>query len=105
MLTDLVSLVRVALHPEDELVPYPELVRERFRAWLLAQENAGRVFTPEQLLWLERIADHVAASLGISTDDFSYTPFVEAGGLGKAGEVFGEELGPLLEELNQVLVT
>ena len=104
VLTDLVSLVRVALHPEDELVPYPDLVRERFRAWLLAQENAGRVFAPEQLLWLERIADHVAASLGISTDDFSYTPFVEAGGLGKAGEVFGEELGPLLEELNEVLV-
>jgi type I restriction enzyme R subunit len=105
VLTDLVSLVRVALHHEDELVPYPELVRERFRAWLLAQENAGRIFTPEQLLWLERIAEHVAASLGISTDDFSYTPFVEAGGLGKASEVFGAEFGPLLDELNEVLVT
>jgi type I restriction enzyme R subunit len=105
VLTDLVSLVRVALHQEDELVPYPELVRERFRAWLLAQENTGRLFTPEQLVWLERIAEHVAASLGISADDFSYTPFVEAGGLGKAGEVFGSELGPLLDELNEVLVT
>jgi type I restriction enzyme R subunit len=105
VLTDLVSLVRVALHQEDELVPYPELVRERFRAWLLAQENAGRVFTPEQLAWLERIRDHVAASLGISAEDFSYTPFVEAGGLGKAAEVFGDDLGALLEELNEVLVT
>ena len=71
VLTDLVSLVRVALHQEDELVPYPELVRERYRAWLLQQENAGRVFTPEQLAWLERIRDHVAASLGISADDFA----------------------------------
>jgi type I restriction enzyme R subunit len=105
VLTDLVSLVRVAMQPDEELVPYPELVHERFRAWLLAQENAGRVFTPEQLVWLERIAEHVAASLGISTDDFSYTPFVEAGGLGKAAEVFGEDFGPLLDELNEVLVT
>jgi type I restriction enzyme R subunit len=71
----------------------------------LAQENAGRVFSPEQLVWLERITEHVAASLGISTDDFSYTPFVEAGGLGKAAEVFGEDFGPLLDELNEVLVT
>ena len=105
VLTDLVSLVRVALHHEDELVPYPDLVHERFRAWLLAQENAGRVFTPEQLVWLERIAEHVAASLGISADDFSYVPFVGMGGLGKAGEVFGDDLGPLLDELNEVLVT
>ena len=105
VLTDLVSLVRVALHQEDELVPYPELVRERYRAWLLSQENAGRVFTQDQLLWLERIRDHVAASLGISVDDFGYTPFVESGGLGRAAQVFGDDLGPLLEELNEVLVT
>nr|MBA3380308.1 DEAD/DEAH box helicase family protein [Actinomycetota bacterium] len=105
VLTDLVSLVRVALHQEDELVPYPEIVRERFRAWLLAQENAGRVFTAEQLAWLEKIRDHVAASLGISTEDFDYTPFREAGGLGKAAAVFGDDLGPLLGELNEVLVT
>ncbi|CAN5165020.1 type I restriction-modification enzyme R subunit C-terminal domain-containing protein [soil metagenome] len=105
VLTDLVSLVRVALHQEDELVPYPELVRERYRAWLLSQENARRVFTAEQHAWLERIRDHVAASLGISTEDFDYTPFREAGGLGKAAQVFGDDLGPLLEELNEVLVT
>ncbi len=104
VLADLVSLVRVAIHQEDELVPYPELVRERFRAWLLSQQNAGRAFTPEQLEWLERIRDHVATSLGITRDDFSYTPFVEAGGLGRAAQVFGDDLGPLLEELNEALV-
>jgi type I restriction enzyme R subunit len=103
VLTDLVSLVRVALHQEDELVGYPDRVRERYHAWLLAQENAGRTFTGEQLAWLERIRDHVAAALAITTDDFGYTPFVEAGGLGKAAQVFGDALGPLLEELNEVL--
>ncbi|MBA3402879.1 MAG: restriction endonuclease subunit R, partial [Actinobacteria bacterium] len=103
VLTDLVSLVRVALHEEDELVSYPDVVRERYRAWLLSQENAGHLFTPEQLAWLERIRDHVSASLGITVDDFEYTPFREAGGLGKAAQVFGDNLGPLLDELNEVL--
>ena len=103
VLTDLVSLVRFALQQDDELVPYPELVRERFQAWLLQQENAGATFTAEQLAWLERIRDHVAASLGITADDFDYTPFVEQGGLGKAYELFGEELSPLLDELNEAL--
>ena len=103
VLTDLVSLVRVALHQEDELVPYPDLVRERYRAWLLQQENVGRVFTVEQLAWLDRIRDHVAAALAITTDDFGYTPFVEAGGLGRAAQVFGDDLGPLLQEINEVL--
>jgi type I restriction enzyme R subunit len=104
VLTDIVALVRFALHQEGELVPYPERVRERFEAWLLQQENAGRAFTPEQLAWLERIRDHVAASLGISADDFAYTPFVEHGGLGRASQVFGAELAPLLDELNEALV-
>ena len=105
VLADLVSLVRVAIDSDEELVPYPEVVRERYRAWLLTQENAGRLFTEEQLEWLERIRDHVATSLGITADDFSYTPFVESGGLGRAAQVFGDDLGPLLEELNEALVT
>jgi type I restriction enzyme R subunit len=104
VLTDLVSLVRVTLHQEDELVSYPDQVLGRYRAWLLQQENAGESFTVEQLVWLERIRDHIAASLGITVDDFAYTPFVEAGGLGKATEVFGDELVPLLDQLNAALV-
>jgi type I restriction enzyme R subunit len=103
VLTDIVSLVRFALHIDSELVPYPELVEERYEAWLLQQENAGRRFTSGQLAWLERIRDHIAASLGISVDDFAYTPFIEAGGLGKATQVFGGELSPLLDELSDAL--
>jgi type I restriction enzyme R subunit len=102
-LTDIVSLIRFALHQEDELVPYAAKVEERFVNWLARQENQGRVFTSVQKRWLEMIRDHVAQSLEIEIDDFSYTPFVEEGGLGKAAEIFGPELRPLIEELNEVL--
>ena len=61
--------------------------------------------TQEQLLWLERIRDHVATALGINAEAFGYTPFVEHGGLARAAQVFGDGLGPLLAELNEVLVT
>jgi type I restriction enzyme, R subunit len=46
VLTDLVSLVRFTLEQDDELVPYPELVEERFAGWLLTQQQAGVEFTP-----------------------------------------------------------
>jgi hypothetical protein len=60
-----VSLVRFAMHQDNELVPYPERVAANFKAWLAQQQSAGKAFTPEQLHWLEMIRDHIAANLGI----------------------------------------
>jgi type I restriction enzyme R subunit len=103
ILTDLVQLVRYALEQEEELVPFPEVVRERYDAWILQQENQGRTFNAEQLAWLDRIRDTIAASLGITRDDLMGPGFAERGGLGKAYELFGEELDGLLEELSREL--
>ena len=102
-LTDLVSLVRYALQEDKELVPYPQRVNERFDRWLLQQEQAGALLSEEQLRWLREVRDHIATSLQVSTDDLDYTPFVERGGIGKAWELFGDRLTPLLEELTEVL--
>src|SRR5439155_7103443 len=52
VLTNIVSLVRFTLALDDELAPYPERVNERFDAWMLQQENAGRTFSTEQREWL-----------------------------------------------------
>ncbi len=104
MLTDLVSLIRFALGLTDELVPYSEVVEERFEAWLAQQEQAGRVFGDEQRRWLDMIKNHLVTSLGITTEDFDFTPFSQEGGLGKAVQVFGPGLGDLLDELNRELV-
>jgi type I restriction enzyme R subunit len=103
VLADIVQIVRFALNQDEQLVPFPERVNERFAGWMLQQKQAGRTFTPEQTQWLERIRDHVAASLTISADDFQYTPFSQHGGFGKASEVFGNGLSPLLGELNEAL--
>jgi len=103
MLSDIVSLVRFALHQEGELRPFRDQVNERFARWLAEQERNGRRFTDEQRQWLEAIRDHIATSLVMELDHFELVPFDQRGGLGKAHQVFGGELTPLLSELNQVL--
>ena len=45
-LTNLVSLIRYALGLDDELRPYPELVAERFDAWLAEQGASGPQLHP-----------------------------------------------------------
>jgi EcoEI R protein C-terminal len=40
-----VSLVRYAMHQENELVPYPERVAANFKAWVAQQQAAGKGFS------------------------------------------------------------
>jgi len=113
ILTDLVSLVRFAIHQDNELVPFPERVNANFKAWVEAasrrlaetkrQDAASTGFTTEQMKWLEMIRDHIAANLGIEPDDFEYAPFAQEGGLGKVHQLFGDELNTLIEQLNESL--
>jgi type I restriction enzyme, R subunit len=118
ILTDLVSLIRFALHQEDELEPFADRVNANFKKWLDDQEGlpasgdaqvnlsapkAGRKFTEEQLHWLEMIKEHIVGSLNIEKDDFDSVPFKPEGGLGKAYQLFGEDLWNIIDELNEVL--
>lgn len=103
LLTDIVSLVRYALHQDDVLVPHGDRVRERFAAWMAQQANRGRKFTPDQERWLTMMRDHISESMAMELDDLELTPFTEAGGRWKAAQVFGAELVAVVDELNRVL--
>ncbi len=114
-LTEFVSLVRLAIHQDNELIPFPERVNATFKAWLATQQQklpspaSGRAggegrFTPEQMKWLEMIRDHIAANLGIELDDFEYAPFAQESGLGRVHQLFGPDLTPIMENLNTALV-
>ena len=104
LLTDLISLARHAMGVDPELVSYADFAAARFDNWLAQQASAGVVFDDEQLVWLTRIRDRIVVDLEMRMDDFDDTPFVEAGGLWKASEVFGERLEAIVEELNRELV-
>jgi len=104
VLTDMVSLVRHAVQLDDELVPYPRLVKQRYESWLADQEAAGRKFTANQRWWLDRIAEHIGVNLAVTEDDFGYGEFFDRGGQIAARKQFGRALPALLDELNAALV-
>jgi type I restriction enzyme R subunit len=70
---------------------------------LFQGEGRGRLFDSEHIHWLEMIRDHVAANLGIGTDDFEDAPFAQEGGLGNAYRLFPDGLQTIIENLNVAL--
>jgi len=102
--TDIVSLARHALHPDEELVAFTDEVNERFTNWIAQQSNTGRTFTGEQMQWLEMIRDRIAGDAEVRLDDFDDVPFVNEGGLGKFYELFGDDYEAVVNELNEELV-
>ena len=104
-LTDLISLVRLALGLDDELKPFADEVDRRFQAWVF-RHNAQRAtaFTPEQMEWLRMMKDHIASSCSIARDDFDYAELADKGGLQKVWKLFGNELDGLMSEMNWELV-
>ena len=101
-LADLVNLVRSALMPRLTLVPYQDGLRKRYAAWL-QERDADNAFTPPQREWLDRIAEHIGNSLAIEPEDFESGWFGQQGSLGRAHALFGDQLRPLLAELNERL--
>ena len=102
-LVDVVALVKHAIDPSTPLAPMGMTVEERYREWLGEKEKAGIAFTADQRKWLDAIKDHIASSLAIEQDDLEEVPFNTIGGLGRAYELFGERLAPILDELNMRL--
>ncbi|MEM2125714.1 MAG: type I restriction-modification enzyme R subunit C-terminal domain-containing protein [Candidatus Methanosuratincola sp.] len=104
LLTNIVSLIRFAVGQADVLEPFSETVNRRFEHWITVQKRLGREFTPEQMLWLNMIKDHIAASGAIEMDHLQFPPFVQKGGAVRANTVFQQQLDEILEELNKELV-
>ncbi len=100
---DLVALVRFALEQQPLLAPFADSVSERFNEWLMDKAKAGVKFSAEQLAWLNLIREHIATAISIEPEDLELSPFNQRGGLGKAHQLFGEQLPKLLDELNAVL--
>lgn len=103
-LTALVSLIRRACGIDNELKAFDKTIDENFKNWMF-QQNAGQHnrFNAEQMEWLRMIKDHVVHSYHIELDDLDYTPFDAKGGRGKMYQLFGDDMTPLIHELNEIL--
>lgn len=101
---DLVALVRFALEQQPVLAPFADSVSERFNEWLMDKAKVGVTFDGEKLAWLHLIRDHIATAISIEPEDLLFSPFNQHGGLGKAHQLFGDQLPTILDELNLKLV-
>lgn len=103
--TDLVSLVRFTLKQMDELVPYAQLVEERYAGWLLQQKNLGVEFTDNQKWWLDRIKDAISQSAHFDVKDLEMSPFTERGGTDGVLAELGNSVTDLIESMNMELAS
>ena len=104
-LTALVSLIRRACGVDRELKAFDKTIDENFKKWIFGQ-NAGKHnrFNEEQMKWLRMLKEHVISSYHVEIDDLDYTPFDSQGGRGMMYKLFGDEMGEIINELNEVLV-
>ncbi len=100
----LVSLIRRITGIDPVLTMYDKTVDANFKEWVFRQHSgAGEKFTEEQMSWLRMIKEHIASSIHIEPDDLDLTPFDAHGGRGKMWQLFGERMGAIIDELNEVL--
>lgn len=103
-LTALVALVRRVTGLDTTLTPHSERVRRNFQNWVLKRHaGKGEKFSEAQMDWLRMIRDHLATSFIIERDDLDMAPFDGKGGMGQMYELFGEQMEPVMTEMNEAL--
>jgi type I restriction enzyme R subunit len=99
---DLVSLVRYSLGIMPELIPFADVVEERYQGWLLTQEQSGARFTQEQRRWLDAIKDYICTGVTFETPALDAVPFIEWGGSDGIERDFNDPVR-IITDLNQAL--
>jgi type I restriction enzyme R subunit len=101
--TDLISLIRFTLEQENTLVPFSDIVEERYQVWLDVQQQAGVTFTGAQSWWLDRIKDTIIQSAQFNLSDLELAPFIERGGVDGISRDLGSQAQDIIEEMNREL--
>lgn len=99
---DLVSLVRFTLGIMPELIPFADVVEERYQGWLLTQEQRGTRFSQDQRRWLDAIKDYICTGVTFETPALDAVPFIEWGGSDGIERDFTDPVG-IITDLNQAL--
>jgi type I restriction enzyme R subunit len=104
-LTDIVALVRFATGRTDTLAPLSSDMAGRFNLWLGREKQAGRVYTQEELGWLEAVRDHLATNIELPLRELEENPkFHRRGGILAARRTFPGRLDAVLDGLTTALV-
>lgn len=102
-LTALVSLIRRITGIDDTLTSFEQTVNRNFQKWVFEKQAGPLKFSEEQMEWLRMIKEHIISSVHIEKDDLDYAPFDGKGGVGKMVQLFGDEIDPIIDEMNGAL--
>ena len=97
-MVDIISMVQRAAREDAPLLTAGERA-----ARAVERVTAGRVFTPEQQAWMDRIRNHLQLNLSLDQADFDDLQiFARAGGRVAARTALGD-LGSLVHQLNEAM--
>jgi type I restriction enzyme R subunit len=102
-LTALVSLIRRITGIDETLTSFEQTVNRNFQKWVFEKQAGALKFSEEQMVWLRMIKDHIISSVHLEKDDLNYAPFDGKGGIGKMAQLFGDEMNPIIDEMNEAL--
>jgi len=102
-LTALVSLIRRITGIDNTLTPFERTVNRNFQKWVFDKQAGPVKYTEEQMDWLRMIKEHIISSVHIEKGDLDYAPFDGKGGVGKMHQLFGDEMAPIIDEMNEAL--
>ena len=102
-LTALVSLIRRITGIDDTLTSFEQTVNRNFQKWVFDKQAGPLKFSEEQMAWLRMIKEHIVSSVHIEKDDLDYAPFDGKGGIGRMVQLFGDEMDPIIDEMNEAL--
>lgn len=102
-LTNLISLVRYALHHDDRLQDFAIISISRYNLWIGRCMQKGMRFSPEQEEFLELIRDYIIAN-GVAEIADIQEICADLGGLYRAKALFKQSLETLIDELGMALV-
>lgn len=104
-LVDIIQVVRYQWGQIEELAPFADEVRSRFKSWIFEQHSSQghEKFTEEQMLWLNMIRDHISTNGSCTMESLKLGNFAKMGGPIKFYSLFGPKCKELLEEINYKL--
>ncbi len=98
-LVDIISMVKHAAVATEPLLTVDERVNKA-----MDKIASGRIFTAEQLKWLDYIREHLKQNMTISIDDLKALPvFDNRGGFSKFKKVFPDTYNYIIDEINTAI--
>jgi len=98
-LVDIISMIKHGARAESPLYTAAERVDRA-----LDKVMADKTFDEEQTEWLGYIREHLVENLTLEMDDFDDMPvFERQGGSRRAKKVFGDDLTPLIRDINYAI--